>query len=335
MNGRRPHHRVRRGPGLRWSDRTHGFGHPHPWEGVGRSHVMKRSATVRLELDSRPQSVTLVRAVLSAIAESLGLEAELLNDLKTAVSEACNNVVVHAYGDFLGPLEVDVAVTENGVTTTVRDHGSGLRSLATRDDGVGVGLAVISALAASAEFVTPPDGGTEVRMWFPIVAPGTQPLVWDDGQAEPETERESVSASGGQPGLQLPGDVVVTVSPVSLMTPVLGRLARALAAGARFSFDRFSDVYLVADTIGAHAQRAATGERVSFALRSAGKRLELWMGPFIEGSGAHFQRDAAKDARDSPLALLADEILVSRAGRSETLHVVLQDRGGRTRDTAH
>jgi anti-sigma regulatory factor (Ser/Thr protein kinase) len=295
---------------------------------------MKRSATVRLELDSRPQSVTLVRAVLSALAESLGLEAELLNDLKTAVSEACNNVVVHAYEDFLGPLKVDIEVTPAGVTTTVRDHGTGMRSIATRDSGMGVGLAVISALAASAEFLTPPDGGTEVRMWFPIVAPGTQPLVWDDRQAEREPERESAQPDG-QPGLELAGDVVVTVSPVSLMTPVLGRLARALAAGARFSFDRFSDVYLVADTIGAHAQRAAAGERVSFSLQSAGKRLELWMGPFTEGSGAHFQRHASKDSHDSPLALLADEILVSRAGRSETLHVVLQDRGGRSRDTAH
>jgi serine/threonine-protein kinase RsbW len=339
MNGSRPQRsqRIRRGPDLRGADRTtHGFGHPQPWEGVGRSHVMNRSATVRLELDSRPQSVTLVRAVLSAVAESLGLDAELLNDLKTAVSEACNNVVVHAYGDFLGPLRVEVEVTEAGVTTTVRDHGSGMRNLAARDDGMGVGLAVISALAARAEFMTPPDGGTEVRMWFPIAAAGTQPLVqWEDAQAERAPEAESLPAPDGQPGLELAGDVVVTVSPVSLMTPVLGRLARALAAGARFSFDRFSDVYLVADTIGAHAQRAATGERVSFSLQSAGKRLELWMGPFAEGSGAHFQRGAATDPQDSPLALLADEILVSRAGRSETLHVVLQDRGGRRRDTPH
>jgi hypothetical protein len=268
-----------------------------------------------------------VRAVLSAVADPLLLESELLNDLKTAVSEACNNVVMHAYGDDPGPLLVQVEATPDGVSLVVRDYGSGMRNLAASDDGMGVGLAVISALAARAEFLTPPDGGTEVRMWFPIVAPGAQPLDdWDDPR------RVTAGAHALTPAIQLSGDVVVTVSPVALLTPVLGRLARAMAAGARFSFDRFSDVYLVADTIGAHAQHAATGERVSFALQSEGKRLELWMGPFSEGSGTQFQRTAAAEAHDSPLAMLADEILVDRDGRSETLHVVLRDPGGRTSD---
>jgi serine/threonine-protein kinase RsbW len=284
---------------------------------------MKPSATVRLDLDSKPESVTLVRAVLAAVAESLDLDAELLNDLKTAVSEACNNAVVHAYGGLSGPLSVEVQVEPDGVSVKVLDHGSGIHSLASRDDGMGVGLAVISALAARAEFLTPPDGGTEVRMWFPRATPEQPPGQRDDARRDGETSLRM------ERSVELSGDVIVTVSPVSLMTPVLGRLARALAAGARFSFDRFSDVYLVADTIGAHAQRAVLGDQVSFSLVSSGKRLELWMGPFSEGSGAQFQSREASKAHDSPLAMLADEIGVERDGAVETLHVVLRDHGGR------
>jgi anti-sigma regulatory factor (Ser/Thr protein kinase) len=329
MTGRPPRSasRARREFEARRLECSRGFGVPERWEVVWRSHVMKRSATVRLELDSRPESVTLVRAMLSALAESLGLEAELLNDLKTAVSEACNNTVVHAYGGLSGPLVVQVDVDVGGVHVSVRDYGSGIRGLASRDDGMGVGLAVISALASRAEFLTPPDGGgTEVRMWFPLRAP------------EPTSgRREEVGLADERPAIyslerriELSGDVVVTVSPVALMTPVLGRLARALAASARFSFDRFSDVYLVADTIGAHAQRAVSGEQVSFSLISAGKRLELKLGPFTEGSGAQFQRTAAARAQDLPLSMLADEIAVDREGPAETLYVVLRDPGGRS-----
>jgi anti-sigma regulatory factor (Ser/Thr protein kinase) len=299
---------------------------------------MKQRATVRLELDSKAESVTLVRAALSAVAESARLDGEVLNDLKTAVSEACNNVVVHAYDGLPGPLYVDVELTSEGVTTTVRDTGTGMQGLDSREDGMGVGLAVISALAASAEFFSPPEGGTEVRMWFPTGRSGMPPMAPGEalrrstaGGDRPDGDPPDVDRSPSS-RLQLSGDVVVTVSPVSLMTPVLGRLARALAAGARFSFDRFSDVYLVADTIGAHAQRAATSDRVSFSLMSAGKRLELIIGPFSEGSGAELQRTASKRAEDSPLTLLADEILVDATGASETLHVVLCDRGSRARE---
>ena len=76
----------------------------------------------------------LVREVLAGVAEAAGLDAVTLNDVRTAVTEACNNVVLHAYERSEGPLEVEVYGTGNELEVLVRDHGSGcgLRSVQPR-----------------------------------------------------------------------------------------------------------------------------------------------------------------------------------------------------------
>src|SRR5262249_22185937 len=122
--------------------------------------------TVRLELESRPESVTLVRSMLASLGEFLELEPELLDDLRTATSEACNNVVLHAYDGRPGPLIVSLEITGKGFEVVVRDRGGGIRRVSAPDERMGVGLAVISALADRAEFESHPDGGTAVRMSF-------------------------------------------------------------------------------------------------------------------------------------------------------------------------
>ena len=117
-----------------------------------------QAPTLTLELDSRPETLTLVRGMLGGIAELLTMDAELLDDVKTAVSEACNNVVLHAYPDGSGPLSVCLNFTEAGIEVTVRDHGVGIPEIAADDDRVqGVGLPVIRALARRAD--VPLDAG--------------------------------------------------------------------------------------------------------------------------------------------------------------------------------
>ena len=97
-------------------------------------------ATVRLRLDSSPETLTLVRGAIGGLAEQLALDVELLDDLKTAVSEACNNVVMHAYGGESGPLSVRLYVGEDEIEVSVRDQGRGIPMQAPADDRLqGVG----------------------------------------------------------------------------------------------------------------------------------------------------------------------------------------------------
>lgn len=56
-----------------------------------------KTTMVDLELSGNPRCLALVRRLLEASAHSMMLDAELLNDIKLAVTEACTNVIKHAF----------------------------------------------------------------------------------------------------------------------------------------------------------------------------------------------------------------------------------------------
>jgi serine/threonine-protein kinase RsbW len=276
--------------------------------------VIADGSTVRLRLESRPQTLTIVRGMLGGVAELLSIDPELLDDLKTSVSEACNNVVLHAYGGEAGPMEVGLFIGEEQFSVTVVDRGVGMASPPPAGDvSQGIGLSVIRALTEDVRFSSAPGGGTEVQMDFAVRREGRRlftapPEATPDGDLEPTAE----------------GEVVVSLSPVTLLPGVLGRLARTLAATAHFSLDRFSDVYLVTDTLAAHAASAAEGPRIEARLTAEDRRLELVVGPFRKGTGSRLDVRAT-DHPASPLVLLSDQVAVEETGGSELLRVVVID----------
>ncbi len=228
-------------------------------------------ASVRLELESRPECVTLVRSTLAGWGEYLRLDPESADDLKTAVSEACNNVVLHAYAGGPGPLELSLELTDGSFDVAVRDHGTGIRRIAAAEDRMGIGLAVISALAGRAEFESAPGEGTEVRMWF------TAPAARSD-------RGPSVAVITAVPP-ELTGDIVVAAAPVELLVHVMGRVVRAVAAGAHFAIDRFGGIGELTGAIGKLATATATPTgAVGFAVAGRTRQLELLVGPLAVGS---------------------------------------------------
>jgi serine/threonine-protein kinase RsbW len=107
-----------------------------------------------------------VRRVLVAFADAVAVDGELLGDIETAVSEACNNVVLHAYDAPPGPMIVSLEATQTTIEARVEDCGGGFRSASPTGHLTGIGLAVISALADQAEFRSIDGSGTHVRMRF-------------------------------------------------------------------------------------------------------------------------------------------------------------------------
>jgi anti-sigma regulatory factor (Ser/Thr protein kinase) len=273
---------------------------------------------VRLELTSRPEAARLVRSMSTAAGQTLGFDPELLSDVNTAVTEACNNVILHAYGDGPGPLSVELQSRPDAVVARVCDRGNGIRQTMPDHDGLKVGLALMSAVADRAEFINIPDGGTEVRLSFrpPAGRPGGLPVgdQTTDGSSAWQAELHS----------GLTGDVVLTVSPVPLLAPVLGRIGRALAPSAGFSLQRCYDVFLLSDALGAHAERAADSTSISVALGARDQRLEFALAPLREGTSAHLER-ADSPTRTDSLAALGDEVAIVTRDGHETLRVSMRD----------
>jgi anti-sigma regulatory factor (Ser/Thr protein kinase) len=255
----------------------------------------------------------------SGAGEALRFDPELLSDVNTAVSEACNNVIQHAYSDQPGPFSVEFAVTAAGLEVQVRDYGLGIGQAAPDHDGLKVGLALMSALADRAEFIRATDGGTEVRLCFRAAA-GAQPAPEPaSGCASDQPQVWQARVPTG-----VSGDVVLTVSPVELLAPVLGRIGRALAPSAGFSLDRCADVYLVTDALGAHAERAAESTSISVALGAYDQLLEFAVSPLRAGTSRRLD-DRMPGPGPMSLASLTDELTVSDVNGHELLRVAMRD----------
>src|SRR5436309_565091 len=227
---------------------------------------------VRVVLPNRAENVAIIRQALTGIADAMRLENGLLSDIKTAVSEACNNVVLHAYDGREGPLEVYVCPTEDELDVVVRDEGQGIKPNPPEPDaGVqGVGLSLIQALTHHVEFRGASGEGTEVRMGFR--APGI---------AEPNPGANESDEQVDPPA----GDMVLSVAAGTLAAPVLGRVTAMLAARASFSVDRLADVVLVSDAIAAHAPAAIVGRHTHMGVDTTVGAIDVSVGTLEPGGG--------------------------------------------------
>lgn len=107
-----------------------------------------RQSDIRLSMPARAENVAIVRQVIASLAEALGMSERAIDDVRLAVTEACTNVVRHAYRDIDGPLEVTIRHADEMLTISVFDHGDGIRP-SPHSDGPGLGLPLIAALSDS------------------------------------------------------------------------------------------------------------------------------------------------------------------------------------------
>jgi anti-sigma regulatory factor (Ser/Thr protein kinase) len=128
---------------------------------------MSDSPDLVLSLPARAENVAVVRHAFGGLGEAVGVPEQLLSDIKLAVTEACTNVVIHAYPDAEGPMEVQAALGDEQLSIVVRDEGRGVVPRAD-SPGLGLGLPLIATLTESLELGTGEDESTEVRMTFRI-----------------------------------------------------------------------------------------------------------------------------------------------------------------------
>lgn len=132
---------------------------------------------------SVPENESFARVVIAAFAVQLSPTVSEIADLKTAVSEAVTNAIVHGYEGTRGMVTMRCAIDDRGmITVEISDEGRGIPDIeqamepffTTRpeQERSGMGFAVMQTFMDDLEVESTPGGGTMVRMKKRIHAGG-------------------------------------------------------------------------------------------------------------------------------------------------------------------
>jgi serine/threonine-protein kinase RsbW len=308
----------------------------HSWQTDFMSSI-RDPPHVRLHLRNGPENVALVRTVLAGVAEAIDIPREDLDDIRTAVSEACNNVVLHAYRGGPGPLEVDVRIDKRALEVVVRDEGIGIQDQgdpvvgealgisAIDEESLKLGLPVIQALADHTHFHKRVNGGTEVQMEF--ATPGVPLLETSDSDdLTPLPVKQSLVELLTVEQPELVTAATIAVAPTRLARTVLPRLVCALAARANFSTDRLSDAQFLADLIAAQSFQSIIGSHLGVGIAVQPRRVELRIGllPAVEAN--RVPADLVLGALSPVVKTLTDDQSLMPVGSASVLALQLIDR---------
>ena len=129
---------------------------------------------VKLTFPSRSANESLARSAAAAFVSQLDPTLEELSDVRTAVSEAVTNAVVHAYPEKIGTVEMILRLFEGGVIeVVVRDKGCGIEDVPKAleptyttggADRSGMGFTIMESFMGSLSVRSKPGKGTTVRM---------------------------------------------------------------------------------------------------------------------------------------------------------------------------
>ena len=250
--------------------------------------------TLQLSLPARAENVIVVRQAVAGLGEAFGLADRRVDDLKTVVTEACNNVVVHAYEGEGGPLEVTAKASADQIEVTIADRGQGFHPRADAgESSLGIGLPLIASLADGFE------------------------ISGEAGQGSTTTVRFSLSGDGQAParsgkGVATPDAFGIEIMPGEMVQPVLARVIGALAARADFSVERLSDTVLLGDAVSAHPADDFTDGRLGLSIRDGDGVLAVRVGPLVEGAGERILSEMDLPGGDGSLRALARSMEVTK-----------------------
>ena len=129
---------------------------------------------MKLEFPARSVNEGFARAAVAAFAAQLDPTLAELGDIKTAVSEAVTNAVVHAYPDVLGTVQVRVRILpDERLEIAVKDHGVGIADVAQArtpmyttggEERSGMGFTIMESFMDAMKVTSAPGRGTSVTM---------------------------------------------------------------------------------------------------------------------------------------------------------------------------
>ena len=135
---------------------------------------MKGSNYIKLEFPSRSSNESFARSAVAAFALSLDPGMDELGDVRTAVSEAVTNAIVHAYPDRLGLVYLRARIVDGDVLEiVVRDKGRGIDDIERAmqplfttggEERSGMGFTIMDSFMDKVRVRSSPGKGTSVTM---------------------------------------------------------------------------------------------------------------------------------------------------------------------------
>lgn len=135
---------------------------------------MDTSNEMKLTMDSRSINEGFSRVAVSAFIASADPNIEEITDIKTAVSEAVTNAIVHGYREKNGKIYITVSIFENNIIRIkVRDKGVGIDDIdkameplftTAGEERAGLGFAVMESFMDKVRVTSKPGMGTTVIM---------------------------------------------------------------------------------------------------------------------------------------------------------------------------
>lgn len=132
---------------------------------------------VIISLPATAEFVDVIRLNLYGVASKMGFSYEEIEDMKVAVSEACNNSVLYAYKQQQGMMEVTFEISEEALSITIKDEGESFDSWDKPIEGAtlhdkelnnaqigGLGFYLMQALMDDVNVINEPGQGTKVVM---------------------------------------------------------------------------------------------------------------------------------------------------------------------------
>ena len=144
---------------------------------------MKAINTMRLAFDSRSANESFARTAVAAFLCSLDPTLEELTDIKTAVSEAVTNCIVHGYLEQINKVYITASIyPDNRIVIKIKDNGCGIEDIekareplfTTRpsEERAGLGFAVMESMVDKLRVSSTPGKGTTVTLEKKIVSKG-------------------------------------------------------------------------------------------------------------------------------------------------------------------
>lgn len=137
--------------------------------------------SMKLTFLSKSANEAFARSAVSAFVLSLDPTISELSDIKTAVSEAVTNCIVHGYPDTLGAVYIEAKITDtHKVIIKIRDAGVGIENIekameplftTSSDERAGLGFAVMQSFMDSVKVRSKKEKGTTVTMEKHIIHP--------------------------------------------------------------------------------------------------------------------------------------------------------------------